>query len=46
MQLDVEFALRPFVFAMGCSCLVGIAAGVLPAIRASDVQPSIAIKPE
>jgi len=46
MQLDIEFALRPFVFAMSCACLVGITAGVFPAIRASRVQPSIAIKQE
>jgi macrolide transport system ATP-binding/permease protein len=46
LQLDIQFALRPFLFAMGCACLVGIAAGVLPAVRASNVQPSIAIKQE
>jgi putative ABC transport system permease protein len=46
MQLDIQFAPRPFLFAMGCACLVGIAAGVFPAVRASNVQPSIAIKQE
>jgi ABC-type antimicrobial peptide transport system permease subunit len=46
MQLDVEFALRPFILAMSCACLVGIIAGVFPAMRASAVQPSIAIRQE
>jgi macrolide transport system ATP-binding/permease protein len=46
MQLDVEFALRPFILAMSCACLVGIVAGVFPAMRASAVQPSIAIRQE
>jgi macrolide transport system ATP-binding/permease protein len=46
MQLDIEFALRPFAVAMACACLVGISAGVLPAMQASKVQPSIAIKQE
>jgi macrolide transport system ATP-binding/permease protein len=46
MRLEIEFALQPFWLAMGCACLVGIFAGVLPAIRAANVQPSIAIKQE
>jgi macrolide transport system ATP-binding/permease protein len=46
MQLDIDFALRPFAIAMACACLVGISAGLFPAIRASNVQPSIAIKQE
>jgi ABC-type antimicrobial peptide transport system permease subunit len=46
MRLQIELALQPFLLAMGCACLVGTLAGVVPAMRASEIQPSIAIKAE
>jgi len=45
MQLDIEFALRPlYLDELRLPCWHH--AGVFPAIRASRVQPSIAIKQE
>jgi macrolide transport system ATP-binding/permease protein len=46
MRLSIDLAWPPFVLALGCACGVGMLAGVLPAMRASAIQPSIAIKQE
>lgn len=46
MRLEIAWTAAPFVLALGCAALVGIAAGVLPAMRAAEIHPSIAIKQE
>jgi macrolide transport system ATP-binding/permease protein len=46
MRLNIDLVWPPFVLAMSCACAVGMLAGILPAMRASAIQPSIAIKQE
>lgn len=44
--LDIELSILPFLLTVGTASLVGILAGTIPAVRASNIQPGIAIKQE
>jgi ABC-type antimicrobial peptide transport system permease subunit len=46
MLLDIKLSVLPFVLTIGAASLVGVLAGTIPAIRASNIQPGVAIKQE
>jgi macrolide transport system ATP-binding/permease protein len=46
LKLEMAWSPTPFLVAMGAAALSGLLAGLLPAMRASTIQPSLAIRHE